>query len=302
MATIAVSGASGLIGAALVRHLRDRGDTVLRLVRGAAVQPDEVGWNPAKDEIHLEPCAEVDALVNLSGAPINRHWTAWRKRQILLSRVRSTRTLARAATELGPHVVLVNASAVGYYGDRGRERLTEASAPGADWLADLVQQWEQATSEASTAGNRVALARTGLVMTPNGGALAPLMPLLKLGVASPLGPGNQIWPWISLPDEVRALSWLIDHPIVGPVNLASPATTTNAELIRALAHAMGRTTLPIAVPVWAMRLVVGEFAARAADSQDQVPQVLLDSGFEFEQPTLDELTSWFVAKEDQDGR
>ena len=126
MATIAVGGASGLIGTALVRHLRDRGDTVLRLVRGAAVQPDEVGWNPAKDEIHLEPCAEVDTLVNLSGAPVSRRWTAWRKRQILLSRVRCTRTLARAATELGPHVALVNASAVGYYGDRGDEVLTES--------------------------------------------------------------------------------------------------------------------------------------------------------------------------------
>lgn len=302
MATIAVGGASGLIGTALVRHLRDRGDTVLRLVRGAAVQPDEVGWNPAKDEVHLEPCAEVDTLVNLSGAPISHRWTAWRKRQILLSRVRCTRTLARAATELGPHVALVSASAVGYYGDRGRERLTESSPPGSDWLADVVQQWEQATSEASEAGNRVALARTGLVVTPSGGALAPLMPLLKLGVASPLGSGNQIWPWISLPDEVRAFTWLIDHPIAGPVNLAAPVTTTNAELIRALAHAMRRTTFPIAVPVWAMRLVVGEFADRAVDSQDQVPQVLLDSGFEFEHRTLDELVAWFVAKEDQDGR
>ena len=132
--------------------------------------------------------------------------------------------------------------------------------------------------------------------------LAPLMPLLKLGVASPLGSGNQIWPWISLPDEVRAFTWLIDHPIAGPVNLAAPVTTTNAELIRALAHAMRRTTFPISVPVWAMRLVVGEFAERAVDSQDQVPQVLLDSGFEFEHRTLDELAAWFVAKEDQDGR
>ncbi|MGB3955378.1 MAG: TIGR01777 family oxidoreductase [Brooklawnia sp.] len=298
MATIAIGGASGLIGTALTAYLRGRGDTVLRLVRGPAVQPDEVGWNPEQEELHHEPCGEVDVFVNLAGANVARHWTVRRKQLILSSRVRSTRTLARAAATLGPHVALVNASGVGYYGDRGREPLTEHSRPGSDWLADVVQQWEQATSEAARAGNRVALARTGLVLSRTGGALGPLMPLLKLGLGAPLGPGSQIWPWIGLVDEVRALTWLIDHPIEGPVNLASPATSTNREVIRAVAHAMGRPVLPIGAPVWLMRLVVGQFAERIVDSQNQVPQVLLESGFAFEQQTVDEVASWLADRED----
>lgn len=298
MATIAIGGASGLIGTALTDHLRERGDTVLRLVRGPAVQPDEVGWNPEQEELHLAPCGEVDVFVNLAGATVARHWTARRRQLILSSRVKSTRTLARAAAQLGPRVALINASAVGYYGDRGREPLTEDSAPGSDWLADVVQQWEQATNEASAAGNRVALARTGLVLARSGGALGPLLPLLKLGLAAPLGPGSQIWPWISLVDEVRAFSWLIDQPIVGPVNLASPATSSNAELIRAVARAMGRPCLPIGVPVWVMRLVVGEFAERIVDSQNQLPQVLRESGFRFEHQTLDEVAGWLADRED----
>lgn len=293
MATIAIGGASGLIGTALTTRLRARGDTVLRLVRKAAVHPDECGWDPARGEINLTACARVDAIVNLSGAPIGRRWTPAYRRELLSSRVDSTRTLARAAAELGPQVALISGSAVGFYGDRGTEPLTESSAPGNDFLADLVVQWEDATRPASEAGNRVALARTGLVMSPEGGALGPMWPLLKRGLAGPLGPGDQIWPWISLVDEVRALIWLIDEQIAGPVNLAAPASDTHAEIVRAIASGMGRGA-PLAVPTGVLRLALGGLADSITASQHQQPTVLLDSGFTFEHATLDKLVDWLV--------
>lgn len=291
MATIAISGASGLIGTALVSLLRERGDTVLRLVRKAAVQPDEVGWDPTKGEIHLDACDQVTAIVNLSGASLGRRWTQTYRAKLVESRVASTRTLARAAAELGPQVTLVNASAVGFYGDQGRTPLTEASPAGDDFLADLVAQWERATTAASEAGNRVVLARTGLVIAPAGGALGPMLPLLRAGLGGPLGPGDQIWPWISLRDEVRAFTWLIDHPIAGPVNLAAPATNTHAELVQAVAAGLGRRAR-LGVPGWALRLGLGGLAEAIMASQNQVPEVLLGAGFQFEQPTLVELVSW----------
>lgn len=299
MATIAVSGASGLIGTALVDHLRDRGDTVLRLVRKAAVQPDEVGWDPSRQELNLEPCAGVDVIVNLSGAPMTRRWTRSYKRELIDSRVNSTLTLARAAAELGPHVVLVNASAVGYYGDRGTEPLTESSPPGTGFVAEIVQQWEAATAAASQAGNRVALARTGLVISGRGGALGPMLPLLKLGLGGPLGPGDQIWPWISLVDEVRAFTWLIDQPIAGPVNLASPALTTHKELVRAIAGIIGRKAW-LGVPTWTLRAALGGLSELVVQSQNQVPEVLLDSGFTFKHATIGQLVAWLVAEDEVD--
>lgn len=291
MATIVVSGASGLIGTALVSRLRERGDTVLRLVRKAAVQPDEVGWDPQHDELHIAACRETDAIVNLSGAPIAARWSPRYQRLLVNSRVRATRTLARAAAELGPQVALVNASAVGFYGDRGAEPLTEDSGPGSDFLAGLVQQWEAATDEAAANGNRVALARTGLVIAPAGGALGPLLPLLKLGLGGPLGPGTQYWPWISLNDEVRALIWLIDHQISGPVNLSSPAANTHAEVVRAIAKALGRPAV-LGVPSWTLKAALGELAEVLVASQLQRPEVLLAAGFVFEQPGLADLVAW----------
>ena len=297
MATIAVAGSGGLIGTELVEQLRYRGDEVLRLVRKAGVHPDEIGWNPTKAELNLDSLAGVDAIVNLCGATIGRPWTPAARREIIDSRLDPTRTLARAAATLGPQVSLVNASAVGIYGDRGTTPLTEDASPGEGFVPQLVQDWEAATSEASDAGNRVALARTGLVMAPYGGALAPLLPLLKRGLGGALGPGTQIWPWISLVDEVRALLWLLDHQIAGPVNLAAPAQNTNEELLEAIAGALG-SKLRVGAPTWAMRLGMGEFANEIIASQHQVPKVLLDSGFEFVHGTLPELAGWLAAEQD----
>lgn len=297
MATIAVSGASGLIGSALVALLQSDGHNVLRLVRRAAVQPDEVGWDPARDEIHLAACAKVNAVVNLSGAPIGKRWTDHYRKELVSSRLEATHTLTRTVVELGPEVTLINASAVGIYGDRGREPLTEQSEPGAGFLAELVQEWESVTSPAQEAGNRVVLARTGLVMANHGGALGPLMPMLRAGVAGPLGSGDQIWPWISLRDEVRALAWLIEHEIAGPVNLASPATTTNGALIRAIADGLGRPA-KLRLPETALRAAMGGLAGDILSSQNEIPKVLLESGFTFKQSTLDDLVTWLVAEED----
>lgn len=296
MTTIAISGASGLVGTALVEHLRSRGDTVVRLVRHCAVQPDELGWNPEQAELNLASLTGVDAIVNLNGAPISRRWTPTYRREIVQSRLRPTRTLARAAVELGSHVALVNASAVGIYGDRGRERLTETSNPGKGFVPGLVLDWEAATREASDAGNRVALVRTGLVITRKGGALGALLPLLRMGLAGPIGPGTQIWPWISLVDEVRALAWLVDHEIRGPVNLASSATTTNRDLIEAIAQALGRPAR-LRAPAAALRLALGEFASELLASQDEVPGVLADSGFAFWHPTVEALAAWLATEE-----
>lgn len=218
MATIMVSGASGFIGSELVLLLRDH-HQVLRLVRRAAVHPDEVGWDFDRGHVNLSACEAVDVIINLSGAPIGRRWTSNYREQLLRSRVEATRTLARTAVDLGPQVALINASSVGIYGDRGEEALTENSSAGTGFLAELVQQWEQATELAQLAGNRVVLARTGIVMSASGGALAVLMPFLRRGLAGPLGTGKQIWPWISLRDQVHALGWLAEHDIDGPVNL-----------------------------------------------------------------------------------
>ncbi len=298
MATIAIGGASGLIGTALVQHLRARGDQVLRLVRKAAVQPDEVGWDPSRGDLHFSACSTVDTFVNLSGASIGRRWTDSYKRELLASRVEPTRTLARAAASLGPRATLISASAVGYYGDRGTEPLTEQSAGGTGFMAELVRQWEDATRPAAEAGNRVAIFRTGLVMAPRAGALGPMWPLLRLGVGGPLGPGSQIWPWISLVDEVRAITWLIDNPISGPVNLAAPATNSHAEVVRAVAAALHRPAM-LGVPTWAIRTAMGQTTDLITASQNQVPAALLESGFTFDHPTLDDLTEWLARQENQ---
>ncbi|GAA2180531.1 TIGR01777 family oxidoreductase [Brooklawnia cerclae] len=296
MTTIAISGASGLVGTALAEHLRARGDTVIRLMRRCAVQPDEVGWDPGRAELNVSSLEGVDAIVNLSGAPIGRRWTAAYRREIVESRLGPTRTLARAAAELGSQVTLVNASAVGVYGDRGREPLTEDSEPGEGFVPELVLDWEAATRDASDAGNRVALARTGLVITGRGGALGQLMPLVRLGLAGPIGPGTQVWPWISLADEVGALTWLVDNPVAGPVNLSSPATTTNAQLIAAIARAVNRPAR-LRVPTWALRLVLGGFADEMVASQNEIPGVLVASGYTFSHPTVEALTSWLATEE-----
>lgn len=297
---VAVAGSSGLIGGALRRHLEGRGDSVLRLVRRPAAAADEVRWDPSAGQLPLEALDGVDAVVNLAGVGIgDQRWTDAHKVAIERSRVDSTLTIAKALAETkrrsGRSIRLVNASAVGIYGDRGDEVLTEDSPSGTDFLARLVVRWEAATEPAADAGLSVSLVRTGLVMAPHGGAFGPLLLLTKLGLGGPLGSGRQWWPWITLVDEVRAITHLVDHPeLTGAFNAAGPESHRQRDIAAALARALHRPAL-VPTPRLALRVVVGEFADRILDSQRVEPRRLLESGFGFEHPTLEAAVRWASA-------
>lgn len=285
-ATVLVGGASGLIGSHLVAHLREQGHQVRQLVRREPAGPDEVTWSPSEGLLADEAFDGVDAVVSLSGAGIgDKRWTAERRRELLRSRTSTTSLLARRMAEVGGPRRLVSASAVGIYADRGDEELTEDSPPGEGFISELCQAWEAATRPASDAGLSVAQVRTGLVLTPSGGALGKLLPLLKLGVAGPMGNGRQWWPWISLADEIRALTHLVTSDLQGPVNLTAPEPLRNAELIRVLARSLDRPAL-VPVPAFALRIALGGFSQELLASQRVLPQALLADGFTFEHPAL----------------
>jgi len=273
-----------LVGRALVPALRAGGHETVVLVRRAA-GTDEVPWDPASglvDGAALEGC---DAVVHLSGAGIgDRRWSAARRRQLVASRVDSTALLARTLAGLQrPPSVLVSASAVGVYGDRGDEVLTEDSAPGTGFLSELCQAWEGATAPAHQAGLRVVHLRSAVVLAPDGGALARQLPLFRFGVGGRLGDGRQWLSWISLRDEVGAIAFLLDDDTVaGPVNASSPTPVTNRQFTRALAHAVHRPA-PFAVPRAALGLALGrELAAEMVlASQRVVPARLTTAGYRF---------------------
>lgn len=276
---ILVSGASGLIGTELRTALAARGDQVIRLVRRPPSSADEIRWDPTAGHIDLDGVEPVDAVVNLSGAPVARRWTSRYKRELLTSRTSTTRTLVRHLDRLGDQVPLLNASAVGIYGsDRGEEELTEASAPGHTFLAEVVKAWELEACAAQTNGRRVTLARTGLVLSAEGGALGPLLPLARLGLGGPIGSGRQWWPWISMEDEVRALLHLIDTGVHGPVNLVAPGSARQGDIAMALARALGRPAF-VPAPATALRLALGELADDILGSQLIRPGVLEQTGF-----------------------
>lgn len=288
---IAIAGSSGLIGTALRDALTQRGDEVIRLVRRAASTADEVSWDPAGGELDPAALQGVSAVVNLAGAGIgDKRWTAAYKRTLVDSRVDSTSTIVDALVRLGEPVRLVNGSAMGYYGDRGEETVDEESAPGTGFLVDLVQAWEAATTPASAAGLPVAFARTGLVLSPDGGLMDRVLPLAKLGLAGPLGNGRQWWSWISLVDEVRALVHLLDHAeITGPVNLAVPVASAVRQ--RDAMHALGRALhrpsfLPAPSP--ALKVVLGELAGDVLASTRMAPTALQDSGFDWTHTDIDD--------------
>ncbi len=291
---VAVTGSSGLIGTALVAHLKARGDEVVRLVRHTPEGPDEVRWDPASR--HLDPATldGVTAVVNLAGAGLGDHrWTPGYKGEILTSRTDSTHAVATAVAEHAPGIRLVSGSAVGYYGDRGDEELTEASAAGTGFLTDVVLAWEASAEPAERAGASVATIRTGIVLA-NGGALEPLLRLARLGLAGPLGSGRQFWPWITLEDEVRGIAHLIDSPdVVGPVNLCGPEPARQRDIARALGDAVGRSAV-LPAPGFALRAVVGEFAGDILSSQRVVGRVLRDSGFEHTHQTLAGAMAWVL--------
>ena len=281
---VAITGSSGLIGSALTAALAADGHRVRRLVRRAPSGPDEVRWDPAAGTIDAEGLAGIDAAVNLAGPGIgDKRWTDDRKRELRDARVDGTRLLAEAMAALEPKPrVLVSGSAIGYYGDRGDEVLTEASAAGDDFLADLCEDWEAAAAPAADAGIRVALARTGIVLAPGGGALAKLLPLFKLGAGGRMGSGKQWWSWITIDDEVAALRHLLEHDVSGPVNLVAPGTVTNDDLTDALGRVLHRPTF-LPVPRFGPKLLIGGEAAETFlyASQRVEPTVLEADGFTF---------------------
>jgi uncharacterized protein len=287
---VAVTGSSGLIGTPLVARLRAEGHDVIRVVRRPVAEGEAaLRWDPVAGTIDAAALAGVDAVVNLAGAGIGDHrWTDERKRELVESRTRGTELLAStlAAAEPKPSV-LVSGSAVGYYGERGDEVLTEASGPGDDLLARLCVEWEASTGPASDAGIRVATIRTGIVLTAAGGALAKLLPLFKLGLGGKMGSGRQWWSWITLRDEVDAIVWLLAHDLAGPVNLTAPEPATNAELTKALGAQLHRPTF-LAVPKFGPGLVVGRELAQALlfTSQCVQPAALTAAGFGFSDPEL----------------
>ncbi len=285
---IAITGSTGLIGKALVRALRDEGLTVIRLVRRPASAEDEIHWDPF-GEVDAGALEGVDAVVHLAGAGIGDHrWTESYKKQVRDSRVEGTRTLARALARLDRRpAVFISGSAVGYYGDTGDVAVNESATEGEGFLAEVCRDWEAAAEPAVDAGIRVVHPRTGVVLSREGGLVAKLLPLFRLGLGGRLGSGRQWVSWISLEDEVAALLYLMRNGVSGPVNLTAPEPVTNAGLTRALGRALHRPT-PFIVPAPALRLALGGFADEGAlVSQRVLPDRLAKAGFAFRHPDID---------------
>lgn len=299
MAVVAIAGSSGLIGSALVSALRASDNRVLRIVRRAPSNGDELFWNPDTGEFDAGTLRGVDVVVNLCGINVGeKRWSGAFKQSLRDSRIGPTEVLAGAVAEAGVPV-LVNASAVGFYGDT-RDRVTdETAAAGRGFLAQLCQDWEAATAHATTAGTRVVLLRTGLVLAQSGGMLGRLKPLFSFGLGARLGNGRQYLPWISLEDEIRAVLFAMSTDSVsGPVNLTGPAPVTNAEFTAALGRALNRPT-PMIVPGFALRAVLGEFADEGLlAGQRAIPAVLERAGFGFHHNTVREALAYVTAPKD----
>jgi len=278
---IAISGSSGLIGTALVGHLKSEGHTVQRLVRRAPVAADEVQWDPQTGFVDLTALAGVDAIIHLAGVGVgDKRWTKRYKSEILNSRLLGTTTIAKAVAELRPQV-FISASAIGWYGESGNRAVVETDRVGDDFLAAVCREWESA---ADLAGDvRTVKIRTGLVLDPTGGALGKMLPLFRLGFGGKLGSGKQWWSWITLHDQIRAMLFLMNSKIEGAVNLTSPNAVTNQEFTAALALAMKRPAI-FPAPAFALRAVLGGFSTEVLGSKKVIPQVLMDNKFEFAYP------------------
>jgi len=293
--TVLIAGASGLIGTELATQLRAAGHTVLSLVRGEPRDDTQFTWIPSAGVVDTTLFDRADVVVNLSGASLGRlPWTRGYKREIVGSRVDATRTLVagmRAAST--PPTVLLSGSAVGIYGDRPGDRLTESSPRGTGFLSDVVAEWER-TALTAPDGVRVALMRTGLVVGP-GGALAPLLPLTRFGLGSRLGTGDQFWPWISLHDEAAAFVHVMDSELDGPINLAGPTPATSDALTRRLAHDLSKP-YALTVPEFVISTAMQEAGRELLlPSQQVVPEKLLADGFVFRHRTVDEAVDALAA-------
>jgi uncharacterized protein (TIGR01777 family) len=280
---IAITGASGLIGSALVGHLKSEGHTVQRLVRRATVAPDEIQWDPKTGYVDIEALRGVDAVIHLAGVGVgDKRWTKRYKSEILNSRLLGTTAIANAVAEVKPQV-FISASAIGWYGDSGNRAVVESDSVGNDFLAAVCREWEGA---ADLAGDvRTVKLRTGLVLDPTGGALGRMLPLFRFGLGGKLGSGKQWWSWITLHDVVRAIIFALEHPIAGPVNLTTPNPVTNQEFTAALARAMNRPAL-FPAPAIALKIALGGFASEVLGSKKVMPNSLSDAGFVWDYPHI----------------
>lgn len=280
---IAITGSSGLIGTALVGHLKSEGHTVQRLVRRAPVAVDEVTWDPQTGYVDLSALEGVDAIIHLAGAPVgDKRWTKKFKAEILNSRLMGTSTIAKAVAAVKPDV-FISASAIGWYGESGNRGVTESDRVGDDFLAAVCREWEAAADLAG--GVRTVKLRTGLVLDPTGGALGKMLPLFRLGFGGKLGSGKQWWSWITLHDVVRAVEFALVEDISGPINLTAPNPVTNQEFTSALARALHRPAL-FPAPAFALKAVLGGFSGEVLGSKRVIPQALLEAGFTWDYPHL----------------
>lgn len=286
---IIISGASGFVGNALVEHLEENGHDVTRLVRRSTVNDTtERQWDPTSSDLDPMTVSGADVVINLNGRSISQgRWSPPVKSELRSSRLEATRTIVKAiARAQTPPPLLINASATGFYGDRGNEDLTERSTPGSGFLADLSRDWEAAALEARSDNTRVVLLRLGMILG-DGAALAKMLPPFRLGLGGPMGNGRQWWPWIALDDVLGVIDHVIAHrEISGPVNLVAPESSTSKAFARALGKFLGRPAI-VPAPAFAVKLALGEMAEALLLASAKVhPKVLEDTDYEFKAPTL----------------
>ena len=291
---VLVSGSHGLVGSALIKSLLGRGDSASRLLREGPFAANDIEWHPNQGQIDAGRLSGFDVVVHLAGESIaSGRWSPEKKKRIRESRIKGTQLLSTALGQSSqPPAVFVCASAIGYYGDRGDELLTEESSPGDDFLANVCKEWEAATQPAAEKGIRVVNARFGIILDRDGGALAKMLPPFRMGLGGKVGDGKQWMSWIALADVVRALQFVIEnHELSGPVNFVSPNPVTNATFTSTLGKVLHRPTF-LPVPVFGARLAFGEMAdALLLSSQRVAPTRLKESGFQFKYVNLNDALS-----------
>jgi uncharacterized protein (TIGR01777 family) len=280
---IAITGASGLIGTALVGYLKSEGHTVQRFVRRPVVAPDEIQWDPKTGYVDIEALRGVDAIIHLAGVGVgDKRWSKKYKSEILNSRLLGTTAISHAVNEVKPQV-FISASAIGWYGESGNRSVVESDRVGDDFLAAVCREWEGAADLVTDV--RTVKIRTGLVLDPTGGALGKMLPLFRLGLGGKLGNGKQWWSWITLHDVIRAITFLLESKVSGPVNLTSPNPVTNQEFTSALARAMHRPAL-FPAPAIGLKIALGGFSSEILGSKKVMPQALTDAGFTWDYPHI----------------
>jgi uncharacterized protein (TIGR01777 family) len=285
---IAVAGVSGFLGSALAAALAERGDTVLGIGRSRPGSTVDIEWDPAAGRLDPRALEGVDAIANLTGANLGQRWTESVRKEIIESRVASTRLLATTIASMAqPPGTLLNMSAVGLYGDRGDEVLGDEAAPGSGFLAEVVRAWEAATTPAAAAGVRVVMPRLGVVIHPDSGPLQRLLPIFRLGAGGRIGDGRQWLTWIGRTDAIRVLVALLHRDdLAGPINACAPNPVRNEEFTKVLASVLHRPALAV-VPPFAVRLLYGEMGIETVvQGQRVLPRRLLEAGFRFEYPDL----------------